>query len=157
MAKEELYSWEQISKAESGTVFLDRFEDGLRFLIMKGGSSLCAYAGIPITHPLAGFGYDDIPVEAHGGLTFSGEGGAKNSKGVATWPEGFWWYGWDYAHAGDYCDYYDKLSFGERMNYRENETKWLVGMVDNDSWETLYGFKKLMTLAEKIYNKKIKP
>ncbi len=88
-------TWEDIVAAEGGKIFKDIFDEGVRFIIMKGGSSLCGYVGIPIDHPLAGFDYDDLPIEAHGGLTFS-------AKGHKHWPEGYWWYGWDYAHSGDY-------------------------------------------------------
>lgn len=149
--KQELYTWENISKAESGTVFLDEFDEGVRFFIMKGGSALCVYVGIPIDHPLAGFGYDDLPLECHGGLTFSGAG-HKSKEGGSIWPEGFWWYGWDYAHAGDYCDFYDtSLSKGSILR---QDKKWLVEMVKEDSWSAIYNFKILMKLAEKIQNKK---
>jgi hypothetical protein len=70
---------------------------------------------------------------------------------MKSWPKGYWFYGWDYAHAGDYCDYYDKPP----LNYRHHsdDKKWLVGDVEKDSWGTLYDLKKLMTLAEKIKSK----
>src|SRR6185312_12086640 len=123
-------TWEQISNAKGGHLFLDRFEDGIRFVILKGGSSLCAYAGLPIEHPLSGFNYDDIPVRAHGGLTFCG----SDNKHL---PTGFYFYGWDYAHSGDYCDYYDRPPLSEIFSHDEDK-KWLVEDVIKDSWETLW-------------------
>lgn len=147
--EQEVYTWEQVSKAESGTIFLDKFDEGIRFIIMKGGSSLCAYAGIPIDHPLSGFNSDDLPIEAHGGLTFCGGSDASDK-----FPKGFYWYGWDYAHSGDYCDYYDKPPLIGRD--RSDETKWLPKMVEKDSWSTLYELKKLVKLSEMIVAKKYK-
>lgn len=139
-------TWEDIFKAEGGTIFMDKFDEGVRFIIMKGGSSLCAYIGFPVDHPLSGFGYDDLPVTAHGGLTFS-------SKGEGKWPEAYWWYGWDYAHSGDYCDYYDKTPLALSAYSRSNDKKWLVEDVEKDSWETIYQFKQLAKLAEQISQK----
>lgn len=137
------HTWEQISKAESGTIFLDKFDEDIRFIIMKGGSSLCGYVGLPIDHPLSGFDYDDMPVSAHGGLTFSGDSDRL--------PNTCYWYGWDYAHAGDYCDYYDKYNNlpGLSNMGKSGDKKWLPEDVEADSWNTIYEFKKLMKLAEK--------
>lgn len=152
MKKNEIYTWEQISKAEAGTIFLDRFDDGIRFMILKGGSSLCAYVGVPEDHPLSNFEYNDLPISCHGGLTFSG--GYEDYKSTKSpFPKGFYFYGWDYAHSGDYCDYYDTPIMSPLSDYRKNDTKWLVGMVEDDSWSAIYDFKKLVALAEKIHNK----
>lgn len=140
-------TWEEVSSAEAGTIFKDVFDEGLRFIIMKGGSSLCAYIGIPSDHPIAGFDYDDIPVGAHGGLTYSN---GDNER----FPKGYWWYGWDYAHSGDYCDYYDKESLSMYRFNHGNDRKWTVVDVEQDSWSTIYDFKKLIALAERISQKK---
>lgn len=141
MAKEK--SYEAIAKDEIGTIYHDEFDEGVRFIVMKGPASLCAYAGIPIKHPLAGHEYDDLPVEAHGGLTFSSKGDGEK------WPKGYWWYGWDYAHVGDFSFY--SLEYPLRTEL--NEKRWTVKEVIDDSWDTLYDFKKLIRLSEKIYNK----
>lgn len=144
---EELYTWEQIVKAAVGTIFMDRFDEGVRFMIMRGPSSLCAYVGIPLDHPLAGFDYDDLSIDCHCGLTYS-------EKGCGSFPEGYWWYGWDYTHAGDYSTYYDLQPLAGLSH--KDSTKGLVKMVDDDSWTSIYNFKSLMKLAEKI-SKKAKP
>ena len=138
-------AWEQIKNKDIGTILYDVFEGGVRFIVMRGPSSLCAYVGIPSEHPLAGYDYDDISVRAHGGLTFASEGGD-------TWPKGFYWYGWDYSHSGDYSfsdDYFKETDL-------ENKTdkKWLVEDVIEDSWETIYDFERLVGLAEKIRERK---
>ena len=89
-------TWEELKELKSGTILYDEYDEGLRFIVMRGPPALCGYVGVPESHPLAGHSYDDLPVEAHGGLTFG-------QKGDGRWPEGYFWYGWDYAHSGDYC------------------------------------------------------
>jgi len=134
---------------EIGRVVYDKFDEGLRFIVMRGPASWCAYVGVPKDHPLAGFSYDDLPsVEAHGGLTFASEG---NSKG--SWPQGYYWYGWDYAHAGDVSVYDHDIKIrvsGPNPDYKD----WTVAEVVKDSWDALYDFKKLVKFAEKITSPK---
>ena len=141
----DMSDWKEVVDAKVGYIFVDRHEEGLRFIIMRGPCSLCAYVGIPESHPLAGHSYDDLPIECHGGLTFSQLGGKKE------WPSGCWWYGWDYTHCDDYSTYYDKPGFDS--NLRSNGKKWTVKDVKSDSGTTLYEFKKLLSLAENIANK----
>lgn len=53
--------------------------------------SWCGYVAVPPEHPLYGVDYDDVQVEAHGGLTFSEE-----------WQRfGLYVFGFDCAHSGD--------------------------------------------------------
>lgn len=52
----------------------------------------CGYAQIPKTHPcFLVSSYDDIPIDAHGGLTYGGYSKKLNEN----------WLGFDTAHAGD--------------------------------------------------------
>lgn len=51
--------------------------------------ALCGYVLVPDTHPMYKVGYDDVPVQVHGGLTYS-EGRFSE-----------WILGFDCAHAGD--------------------------------------------------------
>ncbi len=131
-------TWEQIKEIKSGTILYDEFDEGIRFIIIRGPSALTAYIGIPLNHPLASFDYDELPISAHGGLTYDGEGTGDPR------PINFYWYGWDYGHSGDYCFYDDDWEH----NY--SGKKWLVKDVISDSWETKYDFKSLMKLAEKL-------
>lgn len=129
---------------EIGQIVYDIFDEGLRFIIMRGPYHWCGYVGIPKEHPLAGMSYEDISfLRAHGGFTFASEG-----KKEGSWPEGYYWYGWDYGHLGDYSYYADTL---ERKNNGDKD--WIVGEVIEDSQDTIYDFKKLLKLAEKIKNK----
>lgn len=65
------------------------------------------YVALPPGHKYHGVEYDDIPVDVHGGLTYSSIY-KKNSMGDGfEWPEdweGHWIIGFDCAHA------YDNLS-----------------------------------------------
>ena len=140
--KKEL-SWEEIKAIKVGTILHNELDDGVRFIIMRGPSSLCAYVGVPISHPLAGQEYDSLPISCHGGLTFS-------RKGEQQWPEGFWWYGWDYSHCDDYLFYYDDGSYSD--NLRKGR-KWLIEDVKDDSFYAIYDTKKLMKLAESTAKK----
>lgn len=131
-------TWQEVVDAESGHVFVKRFDEGLCFMILRGPCAICAYVGLPSTHPLAGHNYDDLPVRAHGGLTFGQEGNGK------VFQEGMYWYGWDYGH----CD--DKSTYDEAGH---SGKEWTPQEVDADSWETIYDFKRLVKLSEAIFRK----
>jgi len=128
-------TWEEVKASKQGEVFVDEFDEGLRFRVVRGPGSLCAYIGIPKDHPMAGKDYNDLPINAHGGLTFSSPG-----KPGTPFLEDFYWYGWDYAHLGD-RSFYD-------FRFEPDEIAWTPKMVKDDSWETIYEFKKLMKLME---------
>ena len=130
-------AWKDVVEAKPGHIFVDRFDGPCRFLILRGAVSLCAYVGVPKDHPLWGMQYDDLPLQCHGGLTYSGEGG----KGL---PEGFWWYGWDYAHAGDFAILPRSARLGS------GDKQWTVEEVYKDSLATIDQFKKLCDLAVKV-------
>lgn len=133
-------TWEELKAINAGTTVHDEMRDGIRFIVIRGPGSLCGYVGVPLSHPLAGHSYDDITVQAHGGLTFSNIGDGKIR------PEGYWWYGWDYSHSGD------DVFYGSII--REPGAKqWLIDDVIQDSWETIYDFQRLMKLAEEIFTK----
>ena len=130
-------TFEETVKDAAGTIYEDWFDGGVRCIIMRGPVALCAYLGVPEDHPLAGTSYDDLPLRCHGGLTFSEKGGGK-------WhPAGFWWFGWDYAHAGDFC-FYD-LKQGAVYS---RDKKWTVDEVRAEVSDVLWDFKKLVKLAE---------
>ena len=132
--------WAEVVNAEQGHIFDDYYEEGVRVIIVRGPACLCVYCGIPEDHPLAGFSYDDIPLSCHGGLTFSDKGDGKYR------PTGFYWYGWDYGHAGDMSTY-DGTIF-------PNGEKWTAKKVKADIYWSVVEFKKLMKLAEDIKSKK---
>lgn len=108
--------------------------------------TLCGYVGVPKGHRFWGMDYDEgepdlmaISREVHGGLTFaSGE-------------NGWWFFGFDTAHADDFAPAIVRLllkskykleerglSFHDCMNYRtweyvENEVHWLAWKLKEDN------------------------
>jgi hypothetical protein len=67
----------------------------------------CGYVGVPKDHPYYGEGYNDVPVDVHGGLTFSdlcspeeGEHAICHVVGEGE-DDNVWWLGFDCAHGGD--------------------------------------------------------
>jgi len=117
-------------------------QDGLWILVLSnGGRNFCAYIGIPVDHPLAGFDYELLPVTCNGGLTFAGEGDGEYR------PEGYYWYGWDYAHSGDFN------WWGDNEQPRADEKDWTLKEIKDDAWSAIYDMGKLKTLAERIYSK----
>lgn len=129
-------TFQQLCADEVGTVYEDWHEDGVRCIITRGPAALCAYLGIPLEHPLAGKEYDDIPLSVHGGLTYAGVGDGKYR------PKGYFWYGWDYGHAGD-------ASFHGRF-IAEDETEWTPDRVKSEVENALWDFTRLMRLAQAI-------
>jgi hypothetical protein len=70
------------------------------------------YVGVPAHHPFWQGREDQIPVEVHGGLTYSdpdlpcqlGDDERKPIYGVSMY---VWWLGFDCGHAGDYQPRYE--------------------------------------------------
>ena len=59
---------------------------------MQGDYCPCAYLGVPQSHWLANM--DTLEFDCHWGLTFRGTSSHAELAG-------FYWFGWDYGHAGD--------------------------------------------------------
>lgn len=145
---EDMYAGDlaDITKVEKRTIVRNKKHGKLRFVVLRANFSWTAYVGIPEDHELAGKNYDDIDVNCHGGLTYSGKGG----DGFL--PKGYYWYGWDYAHLGDYC-WYESDGYEPRFIDRTRDHKWTIEEVEKDSWSAIYEFRKLMRLAENIHGK----
>ena len=135
-------TFKELAAMKPGTILKDGYENGLRYLIVRGPCALCAYIGIPEDHPLAGKSYDDIPLDVHGGLTFADKGDGKMR------PAGMYWYGWDYGHSGD-TSFYDLEPSMARFREKD-ETAWTVDDVQKEIWGATYEFSKLVRLAEGI-------
>ena len=117
--KEKQKTFEELASDPEGTIYHDEIREGVRLLILRGPVSVNAYLGVPLDHPLAGFHYNDIPLDVHGGLTFSSKGATRKTT---TWPASWWWYGWDYGHAGD-KSFYDLKS--RTFSLKDDYTKTL--------------------------------
>ena len=126
---------------------------------------LCGYVGVPRGHPCYGKHYDHLPyedllsVEVHGGLTFSQAGNGK------TWPAGYWWLGFDCAHAWDLVPFMANIkgleSSGTYKNFQyvKQETKGLtdqIAKLDFIDWQFTWVWPFLLPLrtARWIWNKR---
>ena len=99
-----------------------------RALILQGpNGSPNAYVGVPEDSLLAGKSYDDMPLDVHGGLTFA-------SEGHGPWPKGWFWYGWDYSHAGDF------LAFAPHLGGRQ----WTVEDIEAETREAMKQLGKML-------------
>lgn len=83
---------------------------GLPCLAVRHGTSghWCGYVGVSPSHPFHGKDYDEVGLDAHGGLTFSDSCQASETEetGVCHVPgdgetDHVWWFGFDCAHAWD--------------------------------------------------------
>jgi hypothetical protein len=143
MKNDAMERFRECAEDTQSKIYFDYFDEGVRVLIIRGPASVNCYLGVPMSHPLAGFDYDSLPVECHGGLTFSKEGDDS------PYPKGFWWYGYDYGHCDDlsFCD----LRYS--VDRKNNAHPWTPEEVKKDAWSAIYSFRKLMQLAERIYFK----
>lgn len=114
----------QVWETEPSTEFWIDPETGYGCAIVRHTSMLhlCGYVGVPMTHPWAQKGYDDMRmadnewVDVHGGLTYSTDH-APNEK-----PDGHWWLGFDCAHCGDLVPYMAKR--GGHLDREESYKDW---------------------------------
>lgn len=117
---------------EDKYVWVDSETDLDCMIVRNGVGALCGYVGVSDTHPWFGLGYDtrtcDEPeydeddnyvycehrvgslIAVHGGLTFAAgcqEEGKRESSVChipqTGRPSEIWWFGFDCAHAGDFC------------------------------------------------------
>jgi hypothetical protein len=132
----------ELATMKSGTILERGYENGVRYLIVRGPLSLCVYVGVPEGHPLTGKDYNDLPLNVHGGLTFAGKGDGYFR------PAGMYWYGWDYGHSGD-VSFYDLDSEMPRLS-SAGDKRWTVEDLKGEIWSATYDFAKLMRLAESI-------
>lgn len=85
---------------------------GLRWALVAAPSlGVNGYVQMPTSHPWERLGYDDIPVEVHGGLTYMGGR----------------WIGFDTAHAGDvWGSEYDRHGISDRYDDPKWSRRWTV-------------------------------
>ncbi|OGM09276.1 hypothetical protein A2Z67_05035 [Candidatus Woesebacteria bacterium RBG_13_36_22] len=126
-----------LGKLEMGTIVYDVTDieafGSFRSIIMRGPMAWCCYIGIPLDHSLANKSYeDDIfnPFHCHGGLTFAGGGDDVYL------PSGWFFYGWDYGHAGDYAHY--------GSSSRASGKKWTFGELKKEIKESLKDFRDVI-------------
>ncbi|MDE6833340.1 MAG: hypothetical protein K2J39_03695 [Ruminococcus sp.] len=105
---------EMIYKNKSVAELLDSgtYKD-YEYAIVSRGFSPCAYVKLPEGHTYYGLDYDDIPVECHGGLTYSDYyiDGMPSGSG--------WWIGWDYGHCCDYSGFMINENWHDISRYKK--------------------------------------
>lgn len=69
---------------------------------------LCGYVGISKEHPWYGKDYDNMDIDIHGGVTFTGSCMSEKNKNTSIChivetgePDDVWWIGFDCAHCDD--------------------------------------------------------
>lgn len=98
-----------------------------KVLLSPLGSSANAYAHLPEGHPWRDKGYDDIPVEVHGGLTYGNNDG---------------WIGFDTAHAWDIWSDEALAEIGGENRYRMS--------FGRDDWDIDWTLARVVAEAESL-------
>lgn len=98
--------------------------------------TLCGYVGIPKGHRFWGMPYDyaekrdvglelqEIGNDVHGGITYSREGS-----------DGWWYFGFDTAHADDFCPKIVELTLGIRGGVADQPTFKYWDSMNYKTWE----------------------
>jgi hypothetical protein len=104
---------------------------GRKVIILWVGSHYCAY----VETKLKNVGYDQefgtyetspsSNISAHGGLTFSGE------LKITPFEKDIWYFGVDFAHAGDFTDY--SGIGGINCSLTSDEHKWTLQEVEKEA------------------------
>lgn len=96
-----------------------------KYYILNLGTHPTAYVEIPKQHKYFCKDYNDIDIDVHGGLTYSGDWlMVSEDKKI----ENSWFLGWDYAHCDDYCGFY--LFDTDFLN--EHTKKWTTEEIIKD-------------------------
>lgn len=108
---------EMVYKKENTREILDKgCYKGYKYVIISYGTHPCAYVKVPKGHKYYGVGYDDAKgINVHGGLTYCQDVlhfdmpiviklFGKVLFTITPKQRKSWWFGWDYAHCGDYIE-----------------------------------------------------
>lgn len=117
-----------------------------RGLVLKGQPGYCAYIGVPESHWLADM--EGLQFACHWGVTFRGPGG----DGIR--PEGWYWYGWDYQHAGDFLEFPEELlaaapeiaALIEGLN--KGKKKWTQEEIEHDLIDAAVSLLEALSAAQ---------
>lgn len=120
------------------------FYEGLRYYIKDGVICPCAYICLPDTSPHIGKPYDDIGVDCHGGLTYSGN--LYDHKGDKI--ENFV-IGWDYGHFGDFIGADNTPNdIVQSINLFQEVRKWTIDEIEKEIQEVIHNYKNYLTNLE---------
>ncbi len=122
---------------EPPKVLLDEVMNGHRVVILNLGTHPCSYIAIPKNSHLYGMDYDKIPVSCHGGWTYGSD------KLLSVPSRNCWWFGWDYAHAGDFSGYHNGLN--------QDEHRWTIKELRDEAWIVSYKIMELRNFINELY------
>ena len=141
--KEMVYKPNMLKEPE---ILFDEKVRKFRIVGMNLGTHPVAYIGLPLNHILSELDTHDLTiVDVHGGFTYSSRGDGKYL------PEGYWWYGWDYAHVGDWQGYYTEDNPFAKMGYK----KWTTKEIYEEALRVVDQFEWLEDLLKAIACKKV--
>lgn len=117
-------------------------DTGLPCLIVRNRmGALCGYVGVAEGHRYFGVNYDNVSVDAHGGLTFSDfcqPYGEKGEQGICHVPDRgepdkVWWLGFDCAHYMDVIPAMkptlEKFGYYKGISYVRHECQQLAAQL----------------------------
>ncbi len=99
---------------------------GYNYKIINYGWHPCAYVEIPRGHRFYGVHYDNIVLDCHGGVTFSGERDFGDGEK--------YYIGWDYAHAWDF----NGFSLRFEHNWEEGNHQWTTEEILEEVHNVIY-------------------
>jgi len=116
--------------------------DNYRLIAYNLGTHPTAYIGITTDSILYGVDKQDLDyfVRTHHGFTFAEEGDGDYL------PEGYFWYGWDYAHYSDFC--------GSYLIIGGDGHKWTTEEIYKHSILALEDFRNLEKFVSKYFIRK---
>ena len=133
------------TKRTDGEILCSGEYEGYRYYIISYGVHPCAYVEVEMSHPwFAKDYYDKVNdngespcdiIECHGGLTYAGS---------FSWIVGHedgndrWFFGWDYAHAGDYIGYEQMWGL-----VSENDKKWTTEEIKREVEFVIHQLKRV--------------
>ena len=97
-------TFEEVASDPEASVYYYSEHDGVQILVARGPMSLCSYYGVLLRgRPRNMPGYEELNASVHGGFTFGGSWVKWKGAPKEFWRcvDGYFWYGWDYAHYGD--------------------------------------------------------
>lgn len=106
----------QIKRNHANIILDTGIYKNYEYIILNLGTHPCAYICIDLESKFFKKHYDKIPIEVHGGLTFSN----NKLNNILEYFDKYkcdtlqafkrdWIIGWDYAHYGDYSGYFPDL------------------------------------------------
>lgn len=121
----------QNQRLEPPLVLANGTYKGYNYYVLNLGTHPCGYVEIPKSSKYFNIDYDNIPIECHGGLTYS----SNYLRSIANEDEERFFIGWDYAHYMDYVGYYNLNEF--QPSFSEHLKKFTTKEIVDDCLEVI--------------------